>query len=141
MSVCVGQTFAQSSSLTLHIEGINILKGNLMIAGFDNEADFKTKENPVFADTVEIKNNSAELVFAAITQGVYAIAVYHDENSDGTLNTVKLGIPAEGVGFSGTNKTFLKVPKFKDCRFELKHDTTIIINIHYRNSKHKTPNK
>jgi len=133
--LCFGTTYAQSNKIVVHIENINVLNGNLMIAIFDNEAEFKTKEKPVFADTLSIDKHSAETTFKNIPDGIYAVAVYHDENSDGKLNALKLGIPNEGIGFSGQIKSFLKAPKFNDCNFEITNDTTIVVSMHYRGSK------
>jgi uncharacterized protein (DUF2141 family) len=39
--------------------------------------------------------------FGDIPPGTYAIAVIHDENSHGKLDTNRLGVPTEGYGFSG----------------------------------------
>lgn len=130
--LCFGTSFAQDNKIILDIENIKVLKGNLMIAIFNNEVDFKAKQNPSFADTINISSHSATTKFKNIPNGNYAIAIYHDENSDGNLNTVKLGIPKEGVGFSGSKKSILKVPKFDHCSFELTNDTTIVIGLHYR---------
>jgi uncharacterized protein (DUF2141 family) len=114
------------------VEGIVSNEGRIMLAVFDNAGDFKNKQNPVLADTVRIKDNSLQLKFKNIPKGTYAIAVFHDENSDGKLNTAKLGIPAEGVGFSGISGKVTRPPKFNDCSFEFKNDTAIVVKMYYR---------
>jgi len=84
------------------------------------------------AVTLEIKGESLSIDFKNISNSVYAIAVYHDENSDGKLNTAKLGIPTEGVSFSGISGKVTRPPKFDDCSFELKNDTTVVVKMYYR---------
>ena len=132
---CLVAVFAQSSDLTVQIENIEVLKGKIMLAVFDNEDNFKTKENPNFSDTLNISNSTLKKTFKSIPQGIYAIAIFHDENSDGKLNAAKLGIPTEGVGFSGIATTLHKKPKFEDCVFEINSDTTISISMIYKKKK------
>ena len=124
--------FAQSPTLSIRVEGIVSEKGKIMIAVFDNADDFKNKQNPVLADTVEIEEKSLSVDFKNISNSVYALAVYHDENSDGKLNTAKFGIPTEGVGFSGINGKVTRPPKFDDCSFVFKNDTSVVVKMYYR---------
>lgn len=130
-----GTCFSQGNNIELQIEEINAVNGSIMIAMFDNEIDFKTKQNPVFADTISIESKSANTTFNTIPNGTYAVAIFHDENSDGTLNKAKFGIPTEGVGFSGSIKSINKPPKFSDCSFVLSNDTSFIIKMHYRDKQ------
>jgi len=125
-------SFAQNNTLDLQIDDINSLDGKIMIAIFDNELDFKAKQNPVFADTIDTENLSVNAIFNGIPKGIYAIAIYHDENADGHLNTARFGIPSEGVGFSGNLKSIRKPPKFSECSFIISSDTSILINMHYK---------
>ena len=43
------------------------------------------------------------------------MAVIHDENMNGKLDTHLLGIPKEGYGFSNDAKVFLGVPSFSSA--------------------------
>ena len=137
---CLITTFAQSSELIVQVENIEVLKGKIFIAVFNNETNFKTKENPSFSDSLNVSNLSMKSTFKSIPQGIYAIAIYHDENSDNKLNTAKLGIPTEGVGFSGQSTTLYKKPKFNDCAFIIKGDTTISIKMIYKKKNAENKN-
>jgi len=117
--------------IKLEIDGIKNLGGNLMIAIFDDETSFKNKENPVFDKIVMVNDTLMEYVFTKIPIGEYAVAIYHDANSDGQLNTKKLGIPVEGVGFSGNHSSKLKKPKFTDCTFKHENYTQLNIKLFY----------
>lgn len=130
--IYLGTCFAQGNIIELQIEEINTVNGKIMIAVFNNEMDFKTKQNPVFADTINADSKIVNTTFNTIPNGTYAVAIFHDENSDGNLNTAKLGIPTEGVGFSGSIKSINKPPKFSDCSFVLSNDTSFLIKMHYR---------
>ena len=45
------------------------------------------------------------------------------------MDTNFLGIPKEPIGISNNAKGFMGPPKYKDAKFELKHDKTLKINI------------
>ena len=51
------------------------------------------------------------LSFDALPSGTYAIALFHDENANGRLDT-RFGIPAEGVGFSRNPRLLFGPPSF-----------------------------
>ena len=48
--------------------------------------------------------------------GVYALALYHDENRDGKFDRTGVGLPAEGYGFSNNPATLAGLPTFKSVR-------------------------
>lgn len=56
----------------------------------------------------------------------YAIAMIHDENKDGKLNTGLFGIPTEGFGFFRNPKVRMGAPSFKDTAFSLSGPSTQI---------------
>ena len=62
-----------------------------------------------------------------IPQGDYAIALFHDRNSDGKCNRNLLGIPTEGYGFSNNVLPILRTPSFDKTKFKV--DTKVSISI------------
>jgi uncharacterized protein (DUF2141 family) len=62
-----------------------------------------------------IINRHADCSFSGIQPGTYAVSVFHDENSNGRLDTNFLGIPREGVGASNNAKGRFGPPKFHDA--------------------------
>jgi uncharacterized protein (DUF2141 family) len=56
-------------------------------------------------------------IFLNIPPGTYALAVIHDENMNGKLDTNWLGIPKEGYGFSNAAKATLGAPSFSAASF------------------------
>ena len=58
------------------------------------------------------------LVLRAPGAGSYAIAVVHDENANGRLDTT-LMIPREGFGFSRNPALRMGPPRFRDAAFTL----------------------
>jgi uncharacterized protein (DUF2141 family) len=105
--------------------------GNAGFALFNKGEDF-----PSFGDKamkvvyVKISNNYSEVEFDNLPAGDYAIAVFHDENSNKELDTNFLGIPKEGVGCSNNPKGGFDPPKFEDARFKFSGSVqTISVNV------------
>lgn len=55
--------------------------------------------------------------FSGQAPGTYAISVFHDEDSDGELDTGLFGIPTEGWGTSRNASGTLGPPSWADARF------------------------
>lgn len=64
--------------------------------------------------------------------GVYAIAVYHDEDGSRKLNRSGLGLPTEAFGFSNNPSTLAGIPAFRSVRLNVpKPNLTTRINLTY----------
>ncbi len=66
---------------------------------------------------IKVRNTEARCDFEDILPGTYALAVIHDENMNGKLDTNWLGIPIEGYGFSNDAKGLFGAPSFSAARF------------------------
>lgn len=69
-----------------------------------------------------IRDKHAELVFRNLDYGTYAVTVFHDENSNGTLDHNLLRMPAEPLGFSNGFHLglFSGLPGFGKLQFEFR---------------------
>jgi len=64
--------------------------------------------------------------------GVYAIAVYHDEDGSRKINRSGLGLPTEAFGFSNNPSTLAGIPAFRSVRLSVpKPNLTTRINLTY----------
>ncbi len=54
--------------------------------------------------------------FEGLACGQYGVAVVHDENANGKLDTKIFGIPREGLGSSRDARGFLGPPSFDDAK-------------------------
>jgi uncharacterized protein (DUF2141 family) len=115
--------------LTLHIQNIDALKGNIIIGVFNTEKDFLKNGAAILNYTIDIDSVSETLVITDLPIGVYAISLYHDENSDNKCNRNFLGIPKEGYGFSNNVKPKFSAPSFEDCKFSLTTDLEMKIKV------------
>jgi uncharacterized protein (DUF2141 family) len=111
---------ASDTWLNVSVEGLRNGRGLVNIAVYpDNSREFLAKGGT-------IKNNrldaSAPVTRACIFvpgPGVYAIAVYHDEDSNRKLNRTGLGLPAEGFGFTNNPSTVAGLPAFRSVRLSV----------------------
>jgi len=80
---------------------------------------------------IKIRKSQARCDFEDIPPGTYALAVIHDENMNGKLDTNWLGIPTEGYGFSNDARALLGAPTFSAASFPYDGsnlDMTITLN-------------
>jgi len=81
---------------------------------------------------IKIRDAQARCDFEDIPLGAYALAVVHDENMNGKLDTNWLGIPTEGYGFSNEAKALLGAPSFSATRFPYDGENLdLTISLHY----------
>lgn len=108
-------------------------KGVCKTCLFTNASSFAGKGAAFKCAEVKIQNKEAVATFDAVPAGVYAIAVFHDENTNNKMDKNFLGIPKEGYGASKNKLPFASGPTFKDNQIELLQGHTININIKLRN--------
>jgi len=113
--------------LIVKISNIKELKGELKIALYNNKDSFDKQENPVATKQITVNQYTIEVKFDNLLPGNgYALAVYHDANQNGKLDTNFLGIPKEGFCFSNNAMGSFGPPSYEDCTFEIKPGTFVI---------------
>jgi uncharacterized protein (DUF2141 family) len=113
---------AQSSSCPgIHVKILNIRNstGTVDCALFDSPVGFPIEvlRSATNVMVIKVRHTQARCDFEDIPPGTYALAVIHDENSNGKLDTNWLGIPTEGYGFSNDAKGLLGAPSFSAASF------------------------
>ncbi|MCH7942963.1 MAG: DUF2141 domain-containing protein [Proteobacteria bacterium] len=64
--------------------------------------------------------------------GIYAVAVYHDENANVKFDKNWIGLPSEGYGISNNPTVFLRAPIFDEAKFEALEGATVVpVEIRY----------
>ncbi len=101
------------------------MKGDIRIAVFDSKQSYQSKKNPIHAVVLPIKSMEMEWQNKHLPFGNYAIAVYHDRNKNGELDTNLLGIPKEAYGFSNNARGKFGPASWKDAAFEISNKNTI----------------
>jgi uncharacterized protein (DUF2141 family) len=115
------------------IQGLRNDKGQVLCALYSSRDGFpKQSEKALAHASSGITDKKAVCEFSRITAGTYAVSVFHDENSNGKLDTKFMGIPREGVGASNDAKGHLGPPKFDAAAFRFSGDRLdLTITIHY----------
>jgi uncharacterized protein (DUF2141 family) len=123
----------QENAIQAQIDGLRNDRGQVLCALFSSAADFpKRYENAVAHAKSTVVNQQANCEFESIPPGTYAVSVFHDENSNGKLDTKFMGIPREGVGASNNAKGRFGPPKFSAAAFQYSGGrVTLKITIHY----------
>jgi uncharacterized protein (DUF2141 family) len=111
------------SSFELTIEGISEDKGEIRIAVFNSEASYNEKEDPIHAIVLPVNGGTLIWDEEKLPYGDYAIAVYHDRNTNGELDSNILGIPKEAYGFSNNARGRFGPASWKDVHFTISSRT------------------
>ena len=130
-------SFAQSSSCPgIHVKVLNIRNsvGTIGCALFESPDGFPIEFLRYATNiiVIKIRDTQARCDFVDIPPGRYALAVIHDENMNGKLETNWLGMPKEGYGFSNDAKAVLSAPSFSAASFPYEgRDLSLTISLHY----------
>ena len=118
------QTRADEKPITgivMQIDGLTTSGGLVHCALFENAKGFPTEPaKALLSVKVRPERAKATCVFTDVLAGRYAVAFWHDVNSDEKLATNWVGIPTEPVGASNNAKGQFGPPKFQDAAFEYK---------------------
>ena len=129
--------FAQSSSCPgIHVRVMDIRNsaGTVACALFESPVGFPTEflHSATNIMVIKVRDKQARCDFEDIPPGTYALAVIHDENMNGKLDTNFLGMPKEGYGFSNGAKGLLGAPSFSAASFQYDGETLdLTISLYY----------
>ncbi len=120
---------AQESKHNIDVKITNISSdtGTLYVALHNSE---NTWLGDRYMNTIAKSTNGvATVTFNEVPKGVYAIAVWHDENDNQIFDTNFLGIPKEATAASNNATGFMSAPKWQDAKFELKDSLLLSIKM------------
>ena len=123
----------QGNVVHVEVVGMRNDKGQISCSLYSSADGFPKKGEKAVAHIVApISEREAVCEFPGIAPGTYAVSVFHDENSNGKLDTNFLGIPREGVGASNDAKGHMGPPKFDAAAFQFAGGrVSLKITIHY----------
>ncbi|MDR3351178.1 MAG: DUF2141 domain-containing protein [Prevotellaceae bacterium] len=117
----ISSLFAQK--LTVKVNNIKPVSGNLMVGVFNDETGFP--DTYYKGENIKITGAVMIVTFTDLPKGKYALSVYQDLNKNGQLDKNIFGIPKEKYGFSNkTNK-----PDYKESVFDFNSDLTVNITL------------
>lgn len=107
-----------TASLKIELSGLRNAKGMVRMCIASSAKAFPECKNEQRGRSLSIPvpaNGRVEV--SGLSYGDYAIAVFHDENGNGRLDTM-MGIPREGFGFSRNPSLMAGPPAFSRARFD-----------------------
>jgi uncharacterized protein (DUF2141 family) len=118
--------------ITVTMSGFRNAKGTMRISLFASPQGFPgDHRRAVRTGQGAIRDGRATFTFLKVPHGTYAIAVLHDENGNGKMDTNFLGIPTEGGGASNDAPARFGPPKFAAAKFILR-SARLALRIHIR---------
>ena len=129
-------SFAQviPGTIRVYVLGVRNSYGDVKCELFNSDDGFPMDTSKAVKTTSgQIHNGQAVCNFTKVLPGdFYAVAVYHDENGNGQLDTNFLGIPKEGVGASNDASSTFGPPKYDDAKFKYSGGIQpVTVHIHY----------
>lgn len=113
-----GTAAGQSGTLTVESYGFDSDRGKAMIGLYDSPKGFLRTVKPGFGQSVPIRGGRARAVFSNLPYGWYGVGIIHDENDNGTMDTI-LGIPKEDYGISNNVRGTIGQPTFDQAKFKI----------------------
>lgn len=112
--------------VVLQIEGCKNDKGQLLISLFNEPTGYPSDGKKAFRRTsVAVKKGITLVEWKDIPEGIYAIALLHDENNDLKMNFTMIGLPKEGYAFSNNSMGLAGPPSFQKASFLHQGEKTI----------------
>jgi uncharacterized protein (DUF2141 family) len=108
----------RSGELVIVISGLETDQGLLNVALMNSAETFESDSDAFRDDSVAVNDGQATVVFSDLPFGSYAAKIYHDENSNGELDTSFVGFPKEAFGFSNDAMGRFGPPSFEQAKFE-----------------------
>ena len=110
--------YAPTTKLTVEVDNIKYSSGKNISVGIFGKSTFPTIGKAEYEKLI-VANGSKVSINFELPQGDYAVAVFHDLNSNKTLDKNFFGIPKEPYGFSKNFKPGMSAPDFSECSFTL----------------------
>ena len=117
------------SSITIEIKGIPSEKGNVFIGLFRSKDEFPVFGKQYIGKILPVIGKKMTYSFDNLSEGKYAIAIYHDENKNGKLDKNYLGVPTEVYGFSNNARRTFSAPSFEEAQINLTSDYNTSITL------------
>ena len=117
----------------IQVQGVRSSKGTLVAVLYgDVPSEFLRKGARLARERVAARPGSVTICLEAPRPGVYAAAVYHDENANRRFDRSWTGLPQEGFGVSNNPRPFLRAPTHAESAFQVGSGHSIVkIDLRY----------
>ena len=98
-------------------------QGVLNVGVYENKDNW-LKDDPYIGKRVNVQFVPTQSIRIAVPSGSYSIAIYHDINNNGQLDTGLFGIPDEPTGTSNNERGFMGQPSFEKSNVAISNGDT-----------------
>jgi uncharacterized protein (DUF2141 family) len=106
---------ASAADLTVRIDDVKSAQGSLMIAVYDSAEGFLKR--PVKTTMATAAAGQVNVVIKDLPAGDYGVALFHDANGNGKMDSNPMGIPLEDHAFSNNALGNMGPPSFAQVKF------------------------
>lgn len=126
-------TDSTKGELKINLQGVRNEKGVILLSLFSTPEDFPTNaQRAVLKLRISVKQLQQPIIIKNMRPGTYALALLHDEDENGKMNTTFLGLPKEGYGFSNNVMGIAGPPSFEKASFMLpSKGTALTVKVKY----------
>ena len=112
-------------TISVNVYNVHSASGDIKAAIYGSDDAFLTYDGAIKAGSASAQTGKVTLKIENLSKGEYALAVFHDENGNGKLDTNWLGFPKEKVAFSKGKMRSFGPPRYEDCTFTITSDYEI----------------
>ena len=121
-----------SGEIKILVSNIEEKRGTIHYGVYNNSELFPEESGKILGGYEEVsKVIENGLVIDELEESNYAIAIFHDKNSNKKFDTF-FSIPKEKFGFSNNARVFLGPPKFEDASIFVGQNSVVEIMIELR---------
>ena len=121
-----------AGEIRILVSNIEEEKGTIHYGVYNNPKLFPDESGKILGGFEEVsKVINDGLLIDDLEESNYAIAIFHDKNSNNKFDTF-FSIPKEKFGFSKNARVFLDPPKFEDASFFVGQNSIVEIMIELR---------
>lgn len=112
--------------LVINLENIKKPKGMIWLALYDSEETLFVKKKSILKGVEVNEKGDITVVMDEVQFGTYALAIFHDENSNGELDKNFFGIPTEPYAFARPPKSKWRAPYFEELTFSFNKTNQVV---------------
>ena len=121
-----------AGEIRILVSNIEEKRGTIHYGVYNNPELFPDDSGKILGGFEEVSKVIKDgLLIDDLEESNYAIAIFHDKNSNNKFDTF-FSIPKEKFGFSKNARVFLGPPKFEDASFFVEQNSTVEIMIELR---------
>lgn len=110
---------ASAADLAVTVTGLPSDAGTVRAALYADAAGFSAQQNAVASVILKPHGEQVRVTVGDLPPGRYAVAVFHDVNDNGKLDTNLMSMPTEPYGFSNDAVGNFGPPGFEQAAIEL----------------------